>query len=227
MQVSISEAARMVGIKSRTTMYRHIKRKGISVIKDENNNPAIDVSELARVYGDKLKLPEKNGTREVSHQVNTRSAKQPETQIPPESASGVKYETLLEEKLRSSQKTVELLERQYTQMEEQLSKSQKQLEKTQDQLDKALEIGAPITKLIEDQREGQGGKQKETEEKLRRLEKTTEQQDELIRSFLQKDEQRRLRAQERRKKQEEERQRLEEEQGRGLFSKLFSSRKSA
>ena len=48
----------MVGIKSRSTFYRHIKRHSITIEKDEDGNPLVDVSELTRVYGDKVKTPE-------------------------------------------------------------------------------------------------------------------------------------------------------------------------
>lgn len=52
MKYSVSEAARIVGF-TRKTFYKHIKKKGISVEKDENNRPLIDASELIRVYGDR------------------------------------------------------------------------------------------------------------------------------------------------------------------------------
>ena len=54
MQVSLSEAAKMVGI-TRSTLYAHIKEKGISVIDAKTKRPKIDASELVRVYGDKVK----------------------------------------------------------------------------------------------------------------------------------------------------------------------------
>ena len=51
MKYSISESARIAGI-TRKTFYKHIDKKGISVEKDQDNNPLIDASELIRVYGD-------------------------------------------------------------------------------------------------------------------------------------------------------------------------------
>lgn len=54
MQVSLSEAAKMAGI-TRSTLYAHIKEKNISVIDAETKRPKIDVSELVRVYGDKVR----------------------------------------------------------------------------------------------------------------------------------------------------------------------------
>lgn len=59
MKVSMSQAAKMVGIQ-RSTFYRHIEEKGISLIKEEGSHPRVDVSELIRVYGgDKVKMPQK------------------------------------------------------------------------------------------------------------------------------------------------------------------------
>lgn len=57
MKVSISDAAKMVGI-TRSTLYEHIKEKNISVIDADTKRPKIDVSELIRVYGDKVRALE-------------------------------------------------------------------------------------------------------------------------------------------------------------------------
>lgn len=48
-KISISEASRLTG-KNRSTLHRHIKSGKLSKFLDENNNPTIDTSELARVY---------------------------------------------------------------------------------------------------------------------------------------------------------------------------------
>ena len=57
-KVSITQAAKLVGV-TRSTMHKHIDKKGITVDRDEEGkNPKIDVSELIRVYGDTLKSPE-------------------------------------------------------------------------------------------------------------------------------------------------------------------------
>ncbi len=53
MKVNITQAAKMVGI-TRPTLYKHIESKGISVEEDEDGR-GIDVSELVRVYGDKVR----------------------------------------------------------------------------------------------------------------------------------------------------------------------------
>ncbi|MDH5721760.1 MAG: hypothetical protein OEY94_00350 [Alphaproteobacteria bacterium] len=54
MKVSLSKAASMAGI-TRQTLYRHIEEKGISVEDRDTKRPKIDVSELIRIYGDKVK----------------------------------------------------------------------------------------------------------------------------------------------------------------------------
>ena len=54
MKVNISKAAEMVGV-TRATFYRHIEKKGITVGEDADGNPQVDVSELIRVYGDRVK----------------------------------------------------------------------------------------------------------------------------------------------------------------------------
>jgi len=44
-----TQAARAAGI-SRKTLYNHVKKGRVSQVKDGNNNPVYDVSELIRVY---------------------------------------------------------------------------------------------------------------------------------------------------------------------------------
>lgn len=48
-KISISEASRLTG-KNRSTLHRHIKSGKLSKFLDEDGNPTIDTSELARVY---------------------------------------------------------------------------------------------------------------------------------------------------------------------------------
>ena len=57
MKVNIKKAAKLVGV-SRSTLYNHIEQKGISVEPDLNGKPMIDTSELLRVYGDQVKIPD-------------------------------------------------------------------------------------------------------------------------------------------------------------------------
>lgn len=54
-KISISEAARLSG-KNRSTLHRHIKSGKLSKYLDDDNNPLIDTSELARVYSS-FKVP--------------------------------------------------------------------------------------------------------------------------------------------------------------------------
>ena len=54
MKVSISQAAKMAGVQ-RSTFYRHIDEKGISLEDRDSKRPKVDVSELVRVYGNKLR----------------------------------------------------------------------------------------------------------------------------------------------------------------------------
>ena len=57
-RLSISKAAKMVSL-PRSTFYRHIEEKGISIEDKDSTRPTVDVSELIRVYGDRVKTPEK------------------------------------------------------------------------------------------------------------------------------------------------------------------------
>ena len=50
-QVTISEAARRVGI-ARSTLLRHIKNGKVSKVIGKDGKPWLDTSELLRVYGD-------------------------------------------------------------------------------------------------------------------------------------------------------------------------------
>lgn len=53
MQFNLSDAAIAVGV-TRATLYKHIDKKGITVMRDDDKNPYIEASELIRVYGDKF-----------------------------------------------------------------------------------------------------------------------------------------------------------------------------
>lgn len=69
MKVNISQAAKMAGVE-RSTFYRHVGEKGISLEDTNTKRPKVDVSELVRVYGDKLKpleqIEQEEKTKEVS-----------------------------------------------------------------------------------------------------------------------------------------------------------------
>lgn len=65
-QVTISEAARRVGI-ARSTLLRHIKSGKVSKVIGKDGKPSLDTSELLRVYGE-LKIPDTNDTGATLHQ---------------------------------------------------------------------------------------------------------------------------------------------------------------
>lgn len=127
MQVNISQAADMVGV-TRATFYRHIDKKGITVQKDEDGNPLVDVSELTRVYGHRVKPLNSDAPK-------TEQADTPlNTQVMQPQNSNVNT-TLLEEKIKhleelreldkvASKKQIENLENQIDYLQDSLSKSQ-------------------------------------------------------------------------------------------------------
>jgi hypothetical protein len=55
--VSLSEAARLAGI-SRSTLYERIKKGEISTTRNHHGKPMVQISELIRVFGDTLQLPD-------------------------------------------------------------------------------------------------------------------------------------------------------------------------
>ena len=65
-QVTISEAARRVGI-ARSTLLRHIKNGKVSKVIGKDGKPRLDTSELLRVYGD-LKTSNSDDTSATLHQ---------------------------------------------------------------------------------------------------------------------------------------------------------------
>lgn len=65
-QVTISEAARRVGV-ARSTLLRHIKNGKVSKVIGKDGKPSLDTSELLRVYGD-LKNSDKDDTSDTLHQ---------------------------------------------------------------------------------------------------------------------------------------------------------------
>lgn len=65
-QVTISEAARRVGI-ARSTLLRHIKNGKVSKVVGKDGKPRLDTSELLRVYGD-FKNSDTGDTSATLHQ---------------------------------------------------------------------------------------------------------------------------------------------------------------
>lgn len=107
----------MVGI-TRATFYRHVEKKGITMEENDEGNPVVDVSELLRIYGNKVK------TDTVSEQnnapLNTNAAKTGQgagTEI-----TGLKIQV---EMLEASQRRErEILEDQIEHLKNTLSKAQ-------------------------------------------------------------------------------------------------------
>ena len=136
MQVSISKAADMVGI-TRATLYRHIEKKGISVEQDEEGNPKIDVSELIRVYGHKVKpVIETEQAKEVSNSEHDEVVPTDDTEV-----------TILKSKIAHLEELREL--------DKEASKTQNetlhsQIERLEDALKRAQEGQNKLTLLLED-----------------------------------------------------------------------------
>lgn len=102
----------MVGV-DRSTFYRHVAEKGITLEEKNTKRPKVDVSELIRVYGDKVKTPDQIQQQKNNHEVspttphNTSTEEQIELHTLREK---VKYlESLRESEKRSLEDQIELL----------------------------------------------------------------------------------------------------------------------
>lgn len=213
MKVSISEATRMVGLKSRSTFYRHIKKKGISLSEDEEGNPRVDISELIRVYGDKVKTPEQlaKAKKDKSNNNDTPNTKQV---IHTKTPDIVQIEL---EVLKERVKTLETeRERERNLLENQVNDLKSALDKAQD-----------ITLLLEDKRVGQGAnKEAELDSKLKKMEDVVEELRKQNERLLKKEEERQKKVDERRKQRETEKAeqaKLEEEneKNKSFFKWMF------
>jgi hypothetical protein len=151
MQVSLSEAAKMVGI-TRSTLYAHIREKGISVIDAKTKRPKIDVSELVRVYGDKVTPLDQITASRVSKIAEGEQSMATEVAV-----------------LRERLKTAELeRERERRQLSEQIENLQELLKKEQ-------EVVGKVTAQLTDQRsstEKQSGKEEEQAKRFSEIETT-------------------------------------------------------
>ena len=156
MNVSISTAAKMVGI-TRATFYRHIQKKGITVKKDDDGNPKVDVSELVRVYGDKIKTPQqvdiearqKKGTDEAGELLERTKETMKENAAKRER---VEMDVLRERlKALEEEKNVFVSER-----KRERDMFQEQIETLRESLQQSQEQQKRLTLMITDQREEQG-----------------------------------------------------------------------
>ena len=133
MKVSISTAAKMVGVE-RSTFYRHVKEKGITLEDTNSKRPKVVVSELIRVYGDKIKTPEQL-QKELNDNVSDKTISN--TSIDEKIELGILKERLRHyEQLHTTEKT---------RLEEQIEMLKEMLQSEKDERKKA-------TALLTDQR---------------------------------------------------------------------------
>ncbi len=137
MKYSISEASRIVGI-TRKTLYKHIKKKPISVEKDENDNPIIDASELVRVYGDQCRFDNEEVNKE------TKKGKQGSTEV----SSTEAIEAAV------TQKELEMLR---AQMSSERHTFEEQIDYLRTKLDDANSETKKLTALITDKNQSENG----------------------------------------------------------------------
>lgn len=145
MQVSLSEAAKMVGI-TRSTLYAHIREKSISVIDAKTKRPKIDVSELVRVYGDKVTPPDQLAAAKASK----LTANNPDL---------VTEVAVLRERLKTSEIERERERRQLSE----------QIENLQELLKKEQEVVGKVTAQLTDQRTSAEKHADREEEQIKRF----------------------------------------------------------
>lgn len=111
-KVNISTAAKMVGV-DRSTFYRHVTEKGITLEEKNTKRPKVDVSELIRVYGDKVKNPDQVQQSNDTHKVSPTTPLHTSTEDQIELHTlreKVKYlESLRETEKRSLEDQIDLL----------------------------------------------------------------------------------------------------------------------
>lgn len=152
MFVSMSDAAKMADV-SRDTFYRHIDEKKISIIDKDTPRPKVDVAELRRVYGDKLKPLE-----EV---VTGKKKKTANDSISPELAA---ENAILKEKIQMLET---FADRERRQLNDQIENLQESLKREQETLSK-------VTAMLSDQRseaEKKASQENQQAQKLADLEK--------------------------------------------------------
>ena len=141
MKVNKKLAAEMVGI-GRTTFYRHIKEKPISV----DDRGKIDVSELIRVYGNE----------------NVRTPEQLEQEKKePKEHDGTPTNIRLEEEIKRLKSELEKSDLERSRERAQFTE---EIESLRENLNKALSQSDNLTKLLTDQR-NQEDKQKSQKER--------------------------------------------------------------
>ncbi len=135
-EVSISDAAKMVGV-TRATLYEHMKDKKISVIDKDTSRPKINVSELVRVYGDKLKPLTAANDKSAAKQTGDRDL------------VATAENAALKEKLQMIEQERDRERRLLT---AQIDSQQSQIENLQESLKKEQDTVGKVTAMLTDQR---------------------------------------------------------------------------
>ncbi len=138
MKYTVIEAAKIAGI-SRQTIYRHIDKKPISTEKDDEGNIFIDASELLRIYGDKLNFDVTNTKSD-----NKESNEKLQAVTSSNSTDGIK---IIEERLNSASKQIEMLE---TQIQREREMLEDQIGTLRSALEKSQETQSKTVTLLED-----------------------------------------------------------------------------
>ncbi len=201
----MTEAAKIVGIE-RSTLYRHIDEKGISVIKKDGSHPKIDVSELIRVYGDQVNpenLDTKNKT-DTTKKVLNETKKDTDNEVSLPQAERI---ALIEEERKRERE-------QY----------QEQIEHLKNMLQSEQEERRKITALLTDQRSDKSDnndKSVEWQKSLKALESRIANQEKAEKD--RKEREQKLLDENRRIKQAYSKQKkaLEEEKSKSIWQKLF------
>lgn len=201
MKYTVIEAAKIAGI-SRQTIYRHIDKKPISTEKDDEGNIFIDASELLRIYGDKLNFDvtkTKADNKENNEKLQTVTSNN--------STDGIR---IIEERLNSANKQIEMLE---TQMQREREMLEDQIGTLRSALEKSQETQSKTVTLLED-KTSKNEKSAEWQSTLKALEERISNQEIGHKEQEQK-------AEKMRKQNKALQQALTEEKSKGFFKKVF------
>ena len=201
MKYTVIEAAKIAGI-SRQTIYRHIDKKPISTEKDDEGNIFIDASELLRIYGDKLNFDvtnTKNDNKENNEKLQAVTSSN--------STDSIK---IIEERLNSASKQIEMLE---TQMQREREMLEDQIGTLRSALEKSQETQSKTVTLLEDKTS--------KNEKSAEWKSTLEALEERIANQEVGHKEQELEAEKMRKQNKALQKALTEEKSKGFFKKVF------
>ncbi len=197
-QLSISAAATALGIE-RSTLYRHIKDKPISVIKNNGAHPKIEASELIRIYGDQFKIDALNGSKRNKNATKTNS----------DDTKNNTNTTISAENFPASEK-IAVLEKERVREREQY---ESRIDHLENALLKAQDGQMAVTRILEDQSTKDSGAG-EWEKSFKALENRIANQEAKEKGHQEREE--KLLKQARHFKKA-----LQEEKNKGFFQKLF------